>query len=323
MPNRVEGLIWIDKKTPYSLKYHTNRRDYTVQVANSYLSNASAANKLYSGTVVRFDGENNVAPAEFPDNIDNILGVIVNTVSASDEAVAVTQTGYIVLDTEALDNVFYTGDIETSYNGFTATSGIGAPVYWFIGRTTNSSGNYAYADSHANPGKLTLATPTGMRWGVTSISDNSMNIGYDNLPQVGTVASYKIATVEGVERITEMSIHLNMSCFDSVLDWSWPYLESSTEESKGYIAGTADRAGRNFPIRHGLFADNQARALQISELEIFAGETANTPRSTIITSHEDVITGNDRKTILNLNTPENLYYTVSGTIKYRFEKYGS
>lgn len=316
MPNRIEGQIWIDKNSPYSLKYYTNTRDYTVQVANSYKPKSEQGvpfEVLYSGTVVKFSGEDVVSPAEFPDDIDNVLGVVVGTVSVATQPVTVTQTGYLVLDEEALDHIFYGDDLLTSYNGFTASSGIGAPVYWFIGR---QNADYTYVDSKDHKGKLTLATPSGMKWGVTAVTDNSLNVGYDNLPQIGTIAKY---TVEN-GKITSMDVHLNLSTFDSSLEWSWPYIKTNEAATKGYIAGVTTREGTNLIIRHGLFADYRQSALQIGDVEIFAGDTENATLYSINTSHEDIVTGADRQTKINLNTPEDLYYKVSGTVRYRFDE---
>ena len=316
MPNRIEGQIWIDKNSPYSLRYHANKRDYTVQVANSYLPKSeagSAFETLYSGTVVKFTGANIVAPAEFPDDIDNILGVVVNTVTEATEAVSVTQTGYLVLNEDSLNHVFFEGDLLTSFNGFNNNNGIGAPVYWFIGRQRP---DHSYADSNDNKGKLTLATPSGMKWKVNTVTDNSMNVGYDNLPQIGTIASY---TVEN-NKIVEMNIHLNLSSLDSTLEWSWPYIKTSDPATKGLINGVTTREGTDLIIRHGLFADNNQNALQMSNVDIFAGTTETDTFYNINTSHEDIISGSDRKTNIKINTPETLYYKVSGTVRYRFEE---
>lgn len=310
MPNRIEGQIWIDKNSPYNLKYHASGTDYTVQVANSYHSITAP---LYSGTVVKFAAGDNISPAEFPDDIDNILGVVVNTVTATNEPVSVTQTGYLVLDSASLNNVFFEGDLDTSFNGFDATSGIGAPVYWFIGRQL---ADYTYVDSGVNKGKLTLATPTGMKWKVTSVVDNSMNVGYDNLPQIGTIASYSVED----NKITEMNIHLNLGSFDSSLEWTWPHIQTSSDETKGKVEGVTTREGTDLIIRHGLFADYRQQAQQISDVELFAGDAYNKTDFLINTSHTDITTGADRKTVIKLNTPETLFYKASGTVRYRFDE---
>lgn len=310
MPNRIEGQIWIDKSSPYNLKYHVSGTDYTVQIANSYHSSTAP---LYSGTVVKFTSSNNISPAEFPDDIDNILGVVVNSITSSNEPISVTQTGYLVLDKKALDNVFFAGDLSTSFNGFDTSSGIGAPVYWFIGR---QNPDYSYIDSNINKGKLTLATPTGMKWKVSEVTDNSMNVNYDNLPQVGTIASYTIDNDE----IVEMNIHLNLSSFDSSLEWSWPYIQTEDEATSGKIEGTTTREGIDLIIRHGLFADYRVQAQQVSDVELFAGDNYNESKYTVNTSYTNITTGADRKTIIKINTPETMYYKASGNIRYKFNE---
>lgn len=310
MPNRIEGQIWIDKNSPYNLKYHASGTDYTVQVANSYHSLVAP---IYSGTVVKFAAEDNIEPAEFPDDIDNILGIVVNTINSANEPISITQTGYLVLDKEALNNVFFEGDLDLSFNGFNATSGIGAPVYWFIGRQLE---DYTYVDSNINKGKLTLATPTGMKWNISNVLDNSMNVSYDNLPQIGTIANYSVED----NKITEMNIHLNLSSFDSSLEWSWPYIQTNDDITKGKIEGVTTREGTDLIIRHGLFADYRVQAQQLSDVEVFAGDSPSDQKYTINTSYINTTTGQDRKTSIKINTPETLFYKVSGNIRYKFNE---
>ena len=138
---------------------------------------------------------------------------------------------------------------------------IGAPVYWFIGRTYKNGSSYSYidpgfkniegaSDNFDNRGKLTLATPSGMRWDTgTSCKDNSLNVGYSNLPIVGTVVA-----VSG----DNVTINVNISKFESSLEWNWPYyseadnapLASSTPSNK---ASDVCFGNMEIPIRHGLF----------------------------------------------------------------------
>lgn len=314
---KIEGQIWIDKNKPYSLKYHTHDKDYTVQVAQSYNGSQVAA-----GSVLTLNPSNGyVTAAEFPKDAENVVGIAFN--STTDLAqVTVSRTGYLVLTGSELTNAFYSGDLNTSFNNFTAQNAIGAPVYWFIGRTTGA--NYTHVDSHTNKGKLTFATPTGMK-NVTTVSDNSMNVGYDNLPQIGTIASITITS--GV--VTSLEVHVNISSFSTVLNWSWPYIHTSDAATDGYVAGTTTREGTTVAIHHGLFMDNYVNDSQKSKQigvatiravdDISTSDIASMAIDTEITNATSGTTS--RGTTIHLNTPENLYYKVIGTVNYKIDKF--
>lgn len=314
---KVEGQIWIDKNKPYSLKYHTHDKDYTVQVAQSY-----SGTDIAVGSVLTLNPSTGyVTAAEFPKDAENIIGVAFNTTSGLSQ-VAVSKSGYMVLDGTELTNAFYSGDLNTSFNNFTAQTAVGAPVYWFIGRTIGS--NYTHVDSHTNKGKLTFATPTGMK-NTNTVADNSMNVGYDDLPQIGTIANVIITS--GV--ITHLEIHVNVPAFSTILNWSWPYIHTSNTATDGYIAGTTTRQGTSVVIHHGLFLDNYVNATQKSKQigittvravdDINTSDIASMSVDTEITNATAGTTG--RGTTIRINTPESLYYKAVGTVNYKIDKF--
>lgn len=356
--NRIDGQIWIDKKAPYRLKYHAADEDYTVEVATNYELPPDASPifeqdgvryYMLAGTVVKFNGRDRIVPAIFPDDIENVLGVVENDikgvlVDGTEVLVPATVSRNSYLMIEYPQFVFANlgadyNDLNIYKNGWgDATSGIGAPVYWFIGRTVNNSGTYIHIDSAAKSpstgkylyaGKLTFATPSGFKWNISTVDDNSLNVGYDNLPQIGTVASYTVNPEDGT--ITKLEIHLNFAKFDTSLEWNWPYLHynhspfvpgdcgklepSISEQSQSTVS---------FDIHHGLFANaNDADSLKARNYcDIIATNDPDSSTEYIIgTNVSNKYSGaTDRKTTINVSTPDTLYYRVSGRVNYEFDK---
>lgn len=322
--NRIDGQIWIDRASPYRLKYHINGVDYIVEVAASYTV-PEATESISIGTVVKLTSQNEIAPAIFPDDIDSVIGVTLNTAKAG-EPIAISQSGFVVVNRpEDINNLFaLAGDLDTSLNGWgngNLTAGIGAPIYWYIGRTVRngdaySEGSYSYEDSNLHPGKLTLSTPSGYKWNITTVDDETMNISYNNLPIVGTVASY---TLSG-SKIDTINIHLNFATFDSSLEWNWPGIHSVND---GSLKGSPLLENNIATFRHGLFPDIDDNSQIINAIEIQAtdGDTASVSSYTINTSSRDSFKGADRKTEVNISTPEStLKYRIKGEVRYNLDK---
>lgn len=329
---RINGQIWIDKEPPYRLKYHLDGTDYVVEVAAVYKpgepSEPGQHNIIPTGTIVKLIQDDIVAPAVFPDDINGVIGITINDADSSDpdfSQTAISQSGYVIFsDYASIRRAFpFEEDLNVKTNlwndeiplGNPTKNGIGCPVYWFIGRT-NFSGNvgsrtYTYEDSTAHPGKITLQTPSGLKWLQTENSpnfDESMNVAYDNLPIIGAVARYEYytpdeistLTSQGANRVTYidetgsevtkelkvwdlkyLAIHLNFSKFDSSVEWNWPYLHSKTCGKIDCNLATTPNAdfikyndglSTTVTFRHGLFANNKYYSQLASYVDIVASQ---------------------------------------------------
>lgn len=318
---RIDGQIWIDRKAPYRLKYHINGIDYVVQVAASYQL-ADGEEYMPAGTVVKAVGNNSVARAIFPDDLNKVLGVTLNSsdpdTPGGAEEIAVAQDGYLIIEEKDLPLVMpLESDRDITQNGWNdETSGVGANVYWFIGRTVNNGGTYTYEESDRDGfrGCLTFTTPSGYKYKNVDTSDESMNVYYDNLPMIGSVANYEL----NGNQIKTLYINLNFSKFDTSLEWSWPGFHTS---NCGKITKT-DPVKNKLRIRHGLFADNNQNNQMSNHVEILASEDPPTDNSdyTIATHAINVFTGDDRYTEIDLFTPEDLYYRIIGQVHYNLDR---
>ena len=319
---RIDGQIWIDKNAPYRLKYHINGVDYVVQVSASYnFGAAEGVDYIPAGTVLKLQGENAVVPAVFPDDVNKVLGVALNSSSKDTpggaQEIAVAQSGYLIIEGDDIPLVLpLESDRDITQNGWgDDSSGANANVYWYIGRTVNNGGTYTYEDSHAHPGCLTFSTPSGYKFKEPAdLSDESMNVYYDNLPMVGTVADYDVTD----NQITRICINLNFSKFDSSIEWSWPGYHT---DNCGKINKT-DPVNNTLRIRHGLFANNDLNQQMANFVKVIASSDAPTDNSdyTIATHAINVFTGDDRYTEIDIFTPEDLYYRISGEVHYNFDR---
>lgn len=235
---RAVGQLWIDRQAPNGLKYYVDGKVHEIETVSNYRVSAS----IKAGTVVAID-KDSIKPAEFPKDLENVLGVCPKTVSAGDE-VSILRNGVITLKADEISNVLAWSDISSNDEN---NKLLGAPVYWFIGRSYKENGSYKYAEPKFNKGCLTLSTPSGRRWGITSNDtiDPSFNVGYGNLPTVGTVIDYILEE----STLKSLTIAVNVSRFEASLDWHWPYsvLNNSAQPTE-VITG-----GKRLSIRHGLF----------------------------------------------------------------------
>ena len=356
---RIDGQIWIDREAPYRLKYHINGVDYTVLVAADYKVPETPEGEdpivILQGMVVRDSdkGPQMIEPASFPEDIDRVLGIALNSSSyenlpegTEDKHIAVAQTGYIVLDKpEDVSSVFaLKSDIDVTQNGWDTDRGedppedpledppgIGCPVYWYIGHTDKS---HTYHDSADQAGKITFITPSGYKYPKTVITDDeTLNVGYDNLPRIGTVVDY---TLNG-DIINSLIINVNFATFDSSLEWVWPgehytdrcgMINHKTSVNKelspvpGETKKTKETAETEVTIRHGLFVDRPERIQVVNYSNIVASNSPNASGSTynIQTRAINYTTEPDKRTVFDINTPEDLYYRISGTVHYNFDK---
>ena len=130
MSTRTEGLIWIDRNSPYRLKYHTRGEDYTVEVATNYdVTSDNTAKKISAGQVLTLKSENGkviATHAKFPKDLDAIAGVALQ--SQLNGKVTIGNSGYIVLNADQIGKSFVSGDKEeiiaagVNEEGFSAIS---------------------------------------------------------------------------------------------------------------------------------------------------------------------------------------------------------
>lgn len=337
---RVEGQIWIDKNLPNKLKYHTGGKDYVVETSSSYPTSLDATGLkvgqtvLPAGLLVKLDKTTGVARASFPDDLENVLGVLTADIklqaSGNTSSAIVSRSGYLTIDEpwqvfkefetlsgSSSDND-YRDKLPTGYNTM-----IGKPVYWYIGSTTAR----AYTSPTTNEaGKLTFSTPTKFEWiDDAGTGETSLNVAYDNLPQVGTFV--------GIEE-GKIYLHLNFSKFDSTIEWTWPGVHSSINNC-GRIVSTQTSSSpegkTEIYIRHGLFANSSSKhnvrsfcnivALKNHEVE-GEGESSDPEEYLIQAPAVNRTTGSDRYTKITISSPETLYYRVFGRISYKFDRGG-
>ena len=347
--NRTEGLIWIDRNSPYRLKYHTRGEDYTVEVATNYdVTSDSSAKKISAGQVLTLKSEGTgenakviATHAKFPKDLDAIAGVALQ--SQLNGKVIIGNSGYIVLNAAQIGESFVSGDvkeiIDAGVNEEGAPAYVGAPVYWFIGRfkkgENGGSDGFDYSSSTANIGCITVGTPSGYKWGRTKfgspsgddtnpkhyISDRAFNVEYENLPQIGNIIKYEI---EG-ESIKSMTIQLNFSDFDSTIEWSWPYIcEGST--GCGKVSQIDSDKNTNFSnrrqidIKHCLFP-NGTDGVKFGATESVTAyyEHDDTfDEYHIETAMKHITDNKGGYSQFNGNTPEDdLKYRITGSVTYK------
>ena len=317
MINRIDGQIWIDRNQPHRLKYHIDGVDYIVEVSAGYYFNTAEGQSLSAGTVVKLIDDKTIAPASFPQDLDNVLGIALNTTKADMgvQPVAVSRNGYVVLLKEDLNNSFIPEDLDVTKNGWgdEENVGIGCPIYWYSGRVVkNAEGEYFFNSPKGNEGKITFSTPAGFRWNIKAEEDSSLNISYKNLPQIGNVARY---TVEN-NLITSMSIHLNFSKFDESIEWIYPAYHTHKDGLNGLI-----HYGENI-FRHGLFvADMDSNCI----VDVRATSLPDKPlggKYTIQANSLDNII--ESYTSVNFNIPKEVHdtlgYRISGVVTYEIDE---
>lgn len=343
MSTRTEGLIWIDRNSPYRLKYHTRGEDYTVEVATNYdVTSDNNAKKISAGQVLTLKSENGkviATHAKFPKDLDAIAGVALQ--SQLNGKVTIGNSGYIVLNADQIGKSFVSGDedeiIDAGVNEEGALAYIGAPVYWFIGRfkkgENGGSDGFDYSSSSENIGCITVGTPSGYKVGRDKVGTGNsreyisreFNVEYDNLPQIGSIVKYEI---EG-KSIKSMTIQLNFSDFDSTIEWSWPYIcEGSTGCGKvsqittetGSDAATNFFNRRQLQIKHCLFP-NGTDGVKFGATEsvtAYYEHDGTFDEYHIETAMKHVTDDKGGYSEFNGSTPEDdLKYRITGSVTYK------
>ena len=328
MSTRTEGLIWIDRNSPYRLKYHTRGEDYTVEVATNYdVTSDNTAKKISAGQVLTLKSKNGkviATHAKFPKDLDAIAGVALQ--SQLNGKVTIGNSGYIVLNADQIGKSFVSGD-EDEIIKAGANAYVGAPVYWFIGRT--KSDGFDYSSSSANIGCITVGTPSGYKVGRSEVGtgdsreyiSREFNVEYDNLPQIGSIVKYEIKDGS----ITSMTIQLNFSDFDSTIEWSWPYIcEGST--GCGKVSQIDSDKNTNFSnrrqidIKHCLFP-NGTDGVKFGATEsvtAYYEHDGTFDEYHIETAMKHVTDNKGGYSQFNGNTPENdLKYRITGSVTYK------
>ena len=290
MKNRTDGMIWIDQISPYRLKYHIHGEDYTVETAVTYKAEVSGHETCPVGTVVKLDSNDKIVPALFPIDLPNVLGVILQTGktsgtdSASTTEVSIGKSGAIRIPQSDWNKIFVNRDQALLMAQNANSKLAGAPVYWDCGYVEISEDPSTHTRTRnyftSSAGKLTIQTPSGFKYKVyqnpADIVLNvdpghdqpnpgyaTVNIGYNNLPQVGTISVMHYDGAEADKGYLE--INLNFGIFDSTIEWYWPAMQADITNHNNPGLGISDPESlRTLELYHGLFAPTTKHADDIN-----------------------------------------------------------
>ena len=309
---RVEGQMWIDKVSPNKLKYYVNKMEYEVEVSPSFpLDSSDTTKNPKKGQMVCVKG-GKLYPSQFPDNITNTVGVMGTTFEVKEGLTTVNyanvvRSGILSLNEAELTEAFDTLDLPSTVN---SSNLVGAPVYWFIGRWENT---LSYIDPSTKVGKLSLYTPSGFQWGITSVSDNSFNVGYDYLPTVGTVKS---VTIEA-NKLKSMVIDLNFTGIEESFGWTWPHFHFGDKDKLPPDSNNKVE----ITVRHGLFPKVKTTSGYIARpscvCQTIITDDNNIEYNANVSIQNDT---NNFDTKLEMLTPDTYRYLVHGSISYRLDK---
>lgn len=315
---RVEGQMWIDKVSPNKLKYYVNKMEYEVEVAPSFPldSDSDTSKNLKKGQMVCIKN-GKLYPAQFPCDMTNTVGVMGTTFTVTENLVTTTyanvvRNGILILEEEELKEAFDTLEVPSTIN---ASNLIGAPVYWFIGRWDTPS---HYIDPSTKIGKLSLYTPSGFQWGITSVEEPSFNVGYDYLPTVGTVKSVTMDTEEA-NKLASMVIDLNFTGIEESFGWAWPHFHFGDKDTL-----PPDENNKvEITVRHGLFpkvktsSDSSYIARPSCVCQTIITDDNSIEYNANVSIQNDT---NNFDTKLEMLTPDTYRYLVHGSISYRLDK---
>ena len=316
MVTRKEGQIWIDKNNTHRLKYHIGGITYEIATSQTFSANRQPSVK--KGQLVASSGGELVA-AVWPDDAEKVLGVVTGTEGENSKYVtSVASSERIILENaEEINGCFVDGtDLPDGWETGDK-KGIGCPVYWFIGLSKSDN---EYIDSSTKKGMLTFKTPSGFKYGVTTVSDERFNISYDNLPIVGHVADYECAG----KAFTKLIIDLQVSTYTPTVTWNYPGIHGS---ASGHKCGTLE-SGKEHKFYHGLFANNAKNNICICDLVIRAISASKTypegtdaEEYTVVAPYRNVIKAtSDRFTGVTFDTMESLRYRITGTVHYNIDR---
>lgn len=325
---RINGQVWISKEQPHTLKYFANNIEYWGVAATTYESVA----EVRKGMVVAPAGDQGrVRPAQWPIDVDKTVGIAIG--DPEDGLVRVLNYGYIEFSRSQLEQCFVTAsDLNVGlptgpYTSFGNMSndgaggngwddalgtrkGRGVPVYWFSGRTLKDGVNYPWIDPSAalTVGKLTLATPSGYKGPdinspLIPYSDQSLNIGYKDIPTIGNIVDY---TYDGSGQIETMIMHVNFTKFRGVLRFEYPAV--GTNEYLG------PSPAETMVLRHGLFANGLLPHVMVkmwgySDNDVSIGDT-----SIIYPGFESRLI--DKLTEVEIQSDSSFFYKVLGEVSY-------
>lgn len=337
MSNRINGQVWIDKNSPYRLKYFVNNTEYEVNVSQIFDASDTEAQALSVGMVLAVsEEEGKIRRAVFPDDLERVIGVVgsKNEVIINDKVsykISISTADKLILSKDEVYNVFV--DLEESL-GSNYHNLYGAPIYWYIGRQRKIGETFSYKDSSENAGKITFNTPSGFQWGKTKIDEDCFNIGYDNLPSIGTVSSI---TTNSDGEITQLILNTNFQGFDKTIGWSFPYTDNANltrgvlkpkyNSAKGYYSSSID-------ICHGLFPNSKTVKARCFCDVIAMPTTSNTEETALLDTEYNVSAIIDnyydkeeaepaskvRHTHIEVHTPETYRYNIHGTVVYKLQK---
>ena len=309
---RVEGQMWIDKASPNKLKYYVNKMEYEVEVTPSFpLDSSDTTKNPKKGQMVCVKG-GKLYPSQFPDNITNTVGVMGTTFEVKEGLTTVNyanvvRSGILSLNEAELTEAFDTLDLPSTVD---SSNLVGAPVYWFIGRWENT---LSYIDPSTKVGKLSLYTPSGFQWGITSVSDNSFNVGYDYLPTIGTVKNVTIVA----NKLKSMVIDLNFTGIEESFGWTWPHFHFGDKDKLKPDSNNKVE----ITVRHGLFPKVKTTSGYIARpscvCQTIITDDNNIEYNANVSIQNDT---NNFDTKLEMLTPDTYRYLVHGSISYRLDK---
>lgn len=311
MVTRKEGQIWIDKNNTHRLKYHIGGITYEIATSQTFSANRQPSVK--KGQLVASSGGELVA-AVWPDDAEKVLGVVTGTEGENSKYVTSVASGErIILTAEEMNGCFVDGTALPSTEWATSSKkGVGCPVYWFIGL---SKSNNEYIDSSTRKGMLTFKTPSGFKYGVTTVSDERFNISYDNLPIVGHVVDYSYSG----NAFTELIIDLQVSTYTPTVTWNYPGIHYGSHE-----CGKLGNGPHKF--YHGLFANNAKNNICICDLTARAipvrnDYPADAEEYTVVIPYKNIMKAtNDRYTEISISSAETLRYRITGTVHYNIDR---
>ena len=312
MPIRKEGQIWLDKNNTHKLKYYIDGITYEVLTAQTFSSIVQP--RVKKGQLVAATG-GEIMPAVWPDDSEKVLGVVTGIeVENSKNTISVASTGRLIFTAEELVGCFVNGTTPPATTWATASKpGVGCPVYWFIGKSDSPS---RYIDSTDQKGKLTFETPSGFKYGVTKVTDEQFNISYDDLPIVGHVVDY---TYNESGKFTQLIIDLQFASFGNTVTWNYPGIHYGSHECGKLTNG-------EHKFYHGLFADNIKNNISLCDLTARAipvrdNYPADAEEYTVVIPYKNIMkAANDRYTVIDISSAEDLRYRITGTVHYNIDR---
>ena len=309
---RVEGQMWIDKVSPNKLKYYVNKMEYEVEVTPSFpLDSSDTTKNPKKGQMVCVKG-GKLYPSQFPDNITNTVGVMGTTFEVKEGLTTVNyanvvRSGILSLNEAELTEAFDTLDLPSTVN---SSNLVGAPVYWSIGRWENT---LSYIDPSTKVGKLSLYTPSGFQWGITSVTEPSFNVGYDYLPTIGTVKNVTIVA----NKLKSMVIDVNFTGIEESFGWTWPHFHFGDKDKLKPDSNNKVE----ITVRHGLFPKVKTTSGYIARpscvCQTIITDDNNIEYNANVSIQNDT---NNFDTKLEMLTPDTYRYLVHGSISYRLDK---